>query len=127
MEFARFATTYSITLAAVGAVVSFTVSPFFGVQWTHWLTAGIIQLLALAFATSATFADEAHSAEDACRPCYGAGTVLFAPLTVGILAFVPLTHAHFLLWMLPGIVFLIIWMATLAAAVGLFFGSETWE
>lgn len=127
MEFARFATAYSITLAGVGAAFSFVVSPFFGVQWTHWLTAGVIQLLTLAFALVATFGGEAPEGPDGCRPVYGTALILIAPLTVGILAFVPLTHAPLLLWMLPGIFFLFIWIGALGAAVGLFTENEMSE
>ena len=119
MELARFAATYGTTLAAVGAAFSFTVAPSLGVYWTHWLVAGIILLLMLAFALLMNGASGfGREDADGCNLLYGAAIVLVTPLTVGLLTFVPLTHSPMLLWLLPAIVLILIWLALLAEVDG---------
>lgn len=114
MNLVKFATTYSMTLAAVGAATSFGVSPFFDVQMSHWVTAGIIQLLALAFAIVTNSLNASTGDVDGGETCQVAAVAIFAPLATATFAFVPLAHAHMLLWMLPGFVFLFIWLGALA-------------
>lgn len=112
MHLVKFATVYSMTLGAVGAATSFGAAPFFGVQTSHWITAGVIQLLALAFALLMNSMSESAGDTDACQV---ATVAIFAPLATAMFAFVPLLGAHMLLWMLPGFVFLFIWLFALGS------------
>ena len=117
MHLVKFATVYSMTLGAVGAATSFGAAPFFGVQTSHWITAGVIQLLALAFAICMNSSGDSHVDTDDCTPCQVATVAISAPLATAMFAFVPLVGAHMLLWMLPGFVFLFIWLFALASVV----------
>ena len=45
MDFAKFATNYSIIFAVFGALFCLLIAPFSGVNWSHWVIGGAIHAL----------------------------------------------------------------------------------
>ena len=118
MEFARFATFYTVTLAALGAAFSFAVSPFLGVHWAHWLIAGIIQSMVVATLVMARLASDPDDAPELLNPVHGAAVVLLPPVTLFALAIMPLAHWPMVAWLLPGGVLAFMSMGVAYAAIG---------
>ena len=118
MEFARFATFYTVTLAALGAAFSFAVSPFLGVHWAHWLIAGIIQAVVAATIFMTWLASDPDDAPGVLNPVHGVSVVLLPPVTLFALAILPLAHWPMVAWLLPGGVLAFMSMGVAYAAIG---------
>ena len=118
MEFARFATFYTVTFAALGAAFSFAVSPFLGVHWAHWLIAGIIQAMVVGTIVMTWLASDPDDAPGVLNPVHGVSVVLLPPVTLFALAIMPLAHWPMVAWLLPGGVLAFMSMGVAYAAIG---------
>ena len=118
MEFARFATFYTVTFAALGAAFSFVVSPFLGVHWAHWLIAGIIQAMVVGTIVMSRLASDPDDAPGVLNPVHGVAVVLLPPVTLFALAILPLAHWPMVAWLLPGGVLAFMSMGVAYAAIG---------
>ena len=117
MDFAKFAATYSVTLAAVGAFFSFLVAPFIGVYWTHWLVAGVIQAFLAATLVSMTVDSIDEDAPGARSAFHGAAVVVLPPLALATLSFLPLVHWPMIAWLIPGGALIVFGLGAVYAAV----------
>lgn len=117
MDFAKFATNYSIIFAVFGALFCLLIAPFNGVYWSHWLIGGAIHALFAAELVAIGLFLDGHRPRGARNTFHGATLIISAPLAVATIAFLPLMHWPMIAWLLPGILILFIWMVAWFAAV----------
>lgn len=117
MEFARFATIYSVTLAALGAAFSLCVVPFLEVHWAHWITAGIIQLLVAGSIVFVRLASNPDDAPGALNTAHGVAVVVLPLLALVALSIAPLFQWPMIAWLLPGGVLAFAGMVAAFAAI----------
>ena len=117
MELARFATIYTVALAAIGNAFSFLIAPFLGVYWTHWLIAGLIQIFLVATIVLVGLAADADRAPGARSTFHRVSVLVFPLLTTACLSFLPLAHWPVIVWLLPSIASAFMSLGAVIAAV----------
>ena len=113
--FGRFTFAYSILLTTVGAIFSFTIAPFTGMHWYHWLIGGLcFCILTVFFACIATEVDFEQT-PGAARFWPRLFTLIVPPSTVYVMSVLPLSHVPLAGWLVPGLVLAVVWFALVIA------------